>query len=385
MKWKKFDHETLEAIKALTLSGIILLGIYFVMRDFTNVIDILNSILKALSPFIIGFIFAFLLNPIRKIVEERWLLKMMWQKSTKRLIASLFAILVMLMTFIIFFAILIPQLYSSIQTFTKTFPSYIKTVTKLIESLHWNLNDIADIWQYLNSAVESFLSALQQWLKMNSAEGIGRLYNSAISFASSILNFFIGIIIAFYLLLDGDKLQLQMRHFTYALLPSSLANSLCHIIKKTVDTFNNFIAGKALDSLIIGIICYIGCLILKIPYAPLVAVIVGVTNMIPVFGPFIGGIPVVIMIALINPFRGLILAIFILILQQVDGNIIGPRILGSAVGLPSIWVMFAIIIGGALFGIVGMIIGVPIFSVIYDLIKDWTQKKLKEKQAEINK
>jgi putative membrane protein len=174
-----------------------------------------------------------------------------------------------------------------------------------------------------------------------------------------------------------------LRKVVFSVIPFKRATSFFKVCRMIIDNFNNFIAGKALDSLIIGIICYVGCLILGIPYAPLVSVIVGVTNMIPVFGPFIGGIPLTIMVALIHPLRGLTLGIFIFVLQQVDGNIIGPRILGSAVGLPSIWVMFSIIAGGALFGIVGMVIGVPLFSVIYILVRNKTNERLEEKKIKL--
>lgn len=380
MNWNKINPETKELIKALTISGVLLLIVYFLIRNFSLLKVIFNSTVKALSPFIIGFVFAFLLTPVRDILEKNILNKTNWKEGTQRLVSSLVSIVILLLVFVAFFSILIPQLYSSIQTFSATLPNYIESFNNLLEKLHWNL---PGGWDTINKSIQGFVDSLKKWLTLNSAEGIGQLYNSAISFASGILNFFIGIIIAFYILLDGEKLKCQIKKLMYALFPVPFAKKTFQITRMIGYTFNNFISGKALDSLVIGIICYFGCLLLKIPYAPLVSVIVGTTNMIPVFGPFIGGIPVVIMIALINPIRGLILGVFIFVLQQVDGNIIGPRILGSAVGLPSIWVMFAIIVGGALFGIVGMVVGVPLFSVIYVLMRDWIKTTLEEKAEEI--
>ena len=143
--------------------------------------------------------------------------------------------------------------------------------------------------------------------------------------------------------------------------------------------FNSFIFGKALDSLIIGIITWFCMYLMKMPYTPLIAVVVGVTNMIPVFGPFLGAVPCIIILVIIDPIKALEFAIFILILQQIDGNIIGPRILGDSMGLPTLWIMFAIIVGGALFGVVGMFLGVPLFSVIYVLIRDWIYGRLADK------
>jgi predicted PurR-regulated permease PerM len=155
---------------------------------------------------------------------------------------------------------------------------------------------------------------------------------------------------------------------------------MMHIMNLTAKTFNNFIFGKFVDSLIIGLICYICVSLMKMPYAPLIAFVVGVTNMIPVFGPFIGAVPSTLILLIIDPILALEFLVFILILQQIDGNIIGPHILSDAVGLPTLWVMFAIIVGGAMFGVVGMFVGIPIFSVIYTLTEDWIHRRLKEKK-----
>ncbi|QRG86318.1 AI-2E family transporter [Bulleidia sp. zg-1006] len=380
MNWKNIKPETREQILSLTISGMILIVFYFAIRYIPFVMQLWSSAIRALMPFVFGFIFAFLLNPIRKIIEYNVLKPMGWTERMKRMVASFISIIIFLLILIGFFSILIPQLYASVQTFSNAFPGYMQSGYRYLESLPINLNEV---WNYLNATLQTFLASLQKWLTLNTAGGISQLYYSAVSFARGILDFLIGIIIAFYILLDEEKLKSQLRKVVFSLVPFPRATSFFSVCRMVIDTFNNFIAGKALDSLIIGIVCYVGCLLLRIPYAPLVSVIIGVTNMIPVFGPFIGGIPLTIMIILINPWRGLTLGLFIFILQQVDGNIIGPRILGSAVGLPSIWVMFSIIAGGAMFGIVGMIIGVPLFSVIYVLLRNKTTERLKEKKIHL--
>lgn len=380
MNWKNIKPETKELIRAITISGMILIVFYFAISYIPLLAQLWSNVVRALMPFVFGFVFAFLLNPIRKIVEYNVLKSVHWSARIKRVFASLVSILVFLLVLVAFFAILIPQLYASVQTFSSAFPRYMQSGYRYLESLPLNLNEV---WKYLNEALQTFVQSLQRWLTLNSAGGLSQLYYSAVSFARGILDFFIGVIIAFYILLDEEKLKSQLRKVVFSVIPFKRATSFFKICRMIIDNFNNFIAGKALDSLIIGIICYVGCLILGIPYAPLVSVIVGVTNMIPVFGPFIGGIPLTIMVALIHPLRGLTLGIFIFVLQQVDGNIIGPRILGSAVGLPSIWVMFSIIAGGALFGIVGMLIGVPLFSVIYILVRNKTNERLKEKKIKL--
>ena len=169
-----------------------------------------------------------------------------------------------------------------------------------------------------------------------------------------------------------------------AIMDKDTAMHFEYVNRLTSKMFNSFIFGKALDSLVIGIVCYICMVVMNMPYAPLIGVVVGVTNMIPVFGPFLGAIPCAIILLLIDPIKAIEFVIFILILQQVDGNIIGPYILGDSMGLPTLWIMFAILIGGALFGVAGMFLGVPVFSVIYVLVREWTHERLKQKNIRLD-
>ena len=172
----------------------------------------------------------------------------------------------------------------------------------------------------------------------------------------------------------------QSKKIIYSIFKPKTGNVIIETCQKASEIFGGFITGKIIDSIIIGIIAYIGCLILRIPSAVLVAVIVGVTNVIPVFGPFIGAIPSLIIVVLQSPLHALYLLIFIIILQQVDGNIIGPKILGSSTGLSSFWVMFAILVGGGCFGFVGMLLGVPVFAVIYYIIRRVVNHSLRKKK-----
>ena len=195
----------------------------------------------------------------------------------------------------------------------------------------------------------------------------------------SLLNFIIGIIVAIDVMLIQDTLLGQSKKIIYAVFKPKFGNTLIHTVRKCSDIFGGFISGKLLDSLIIGLICYIGCVILRIPNALLVAVIIGVTNIIPFFGPIIGAIPAVLLVVIQSPIHALYLLIFIVVLQQVDGNIIGPKILGDSTGLSSFWVMFAILVFGGIWGFFGMLLGVPIMAVIYyiatKLVRHALQKK----------
>ena len=190
------------------------------------------------------------------------------------------------------------------------------------------------------------------------------------------LNFIIGFIVALYVLMDREHLLNIVKRTSRAILPHDVYAFIKRVCSLMVFNLYKFFEGKLLDSLIIGIICFIFMALFRMEYSLLVAVIIGLTNIIPFFGPFIGAVPSIFILLIISPLQALIFAVFILILQQVDGNIIGPRIIGDSVGLSSLWIMFAIIVGGAYFGVAGMILGVPVFSVIYTLLRDFVNKRL---------
>ena len=199
---------------------------------------------------------------------------------------------------------------------------------------------------------------------------VASITTGVINAVKLLFNFAIGLVIAIYLLTSKETFIGQAKKIVYTLLPPRYGNVVIHTMRISDQMFGGFISGKILDSAIIGVICYVGLIILRVPYSLLVAVIVGVTNVIPFFGPFIGAVPSVILIALADPIKGLYFLIFVLVLQQVDGNIIGPKILGDSTGLSAFWVVFAILVGGGLFGFMGMLLGVPTFAVIYYLLRE---------------
>ena len=301
------------------------------------------------------------------------------KQRTKKIIASFGALFIGIIMLFVFFSILIPQMISSIQTFLSSFEGYVDTVRNFFESNNFLSEDLL---KTLNPVIDKGASMLGDWVS-NLASSLNAILMYSVIFAKGVMNFLIGMIIALYILLDEPKLKRQTKKVLYALLPEKTTEKIIKISRLTIITFNSFVAGKAVDSLIIGILCYIILSFMNMPYTPLISVLVGVTNMIPVFGPFLGAVPSILILLLVDPFRALEFAIFILILQQVDGNIIGPRILGGAVGLPTLYVMFAIIIGGALFGIFGMFIGVPVFSVIFVLVRDFIHQQLEKKKITV--
>ncbi len=199
------------------------------------------------------------------------------------------------------------------------------------------------------------------------------------SVVKAILNFLIGIIVVVYVMTIQDTLLGQCKKVIYALFPAKKGNVIIKTIRKSNDIFGGFVIGKIIDSAIIGVIAYVGCVILQMPSAFLVAFIIGVTNIIPFFGPFIGAIPSVLLVLIQSPIHGLYLTIFILVLQQVDGNIIGPKILGDKTGLASFWVLTSILIAGGLFGFFGMVLGVPVFAVLYYIWQEFVKYRMKKK------
>ena len=379
MKWSKLKEETIENIKAFSISGILVVAFYTLINNVEPLYGVCQAIFVALSPFIYGIGIAFLLNPLRKIIEYSWLEKTKLKPRTKKVIASFGALLIGIIMLFIFFSILIPQMISSIQTFLSSFEGYVDTAHNFFESNNFFSDDLL---KTLNPVIDKGVSMLGDWVS-NIASSLNAILMYSVIFAKGVMNFLIGMIIALYILLDEVNLKRQIKKVLYALLPEKTTKSILRTTRLTINTFNSFVAGKAVDSLIIGILCYIILSFMKMPYTPLISVVVGVTNMIPVFGPFLGAVPSILILLLVDPFKALEFSIFILILQQVDGNIIGPRILGGAVGLPTLYVMFAIIIGGALFGIVGMFIGVPVFSVIFVLVSEFIHRQLDKKNITV--
>lgn len=380
MDFKHLSDETKEKIYIFTASGVLIVLFAVLINHIAVIGNILSMVIRAISPFIYGLLFTFIMLPLRKLVENDILKNTKLENKTKRIIAVIVAMVVFLLVLATFFVVLIPQLFDSIKTFVDSIGGYVRTIQGMIARLDAYDEKLAG---FLGDMVTNGGKALSDWLT-GAQGGMSQILNYSLNVARGILNVLIGMIISMYLLFDEEKFKKQIKMVMFGYLNEKTAADLLHLMRLTKNTFNRFIFGKFIDSLIIGFICYFSCLILQIPYPLLIAFVVGITNMIPVFGPFIGAVPLIFILLIINPLKSLEFAVFILVLQQIDGNIIGPKILGGAVGLPTLWVMFAIIAGGALFGIVGMFIGVPVFSVIYELTEERVHNNLKAKEIDVS-
>lgn len=367
--------------KILTYGSVAAIGIllYFSVFNMDSIHGFFSSFFGLISPFILGFAIAFLLNKPMEFIEEKLLGKLKIKQTHKRNIAAIGAIIFGIIIVGAFLALLIPQLAQSIFSLIQAAPGYIEDtqnfVTELMKEYTFDLEEVKTMFggfDLFEKLTTFFTSALPEMIRLS------------YRFASGIFNVVLGIMSGLYILIDKEKLLYQTKVMNYAIFPKEVADYLVRLANHTADIFNNFIIGKAIDSLIIGILCYIGLIIMNMPYALLLSVIVGVTNMIPVFGPFIGAVPGIIILMIIHPIYALYFALFILLLQQFDGNILGPLILGDKLGLPSIGILFAVCVGGGLFGIIGMFIGVPIFAVIYSGIKEFLRYRLMKKNIDID-
>ncbi len=350
---------------------------FFFLWRFQGFADILNKIMSTGQPIIFGLGLAYLLNPVMKFFESRFfkLLKSRMKEERKarraaRGIGVAFAVFFLLLIIGLLIAAIVPSVVNSIMSLSETIQGSIGSFSTWLEDIFHGENRLTES---IEAVVTYITTSLETWLTdtfLPEAQGyISQITSGVISFLRSVLNFIIGIVVAVYVLSIKETLIGQSKKIIYAVFKPKRGNLIMETLRKTDEIFGGFIMGKLLDSAIIGVICYIGCLILRMPNAMLIAVIIGVTNVIPFFGPIIGAVPCVLFVLIQSPIHALYLVIFILVLQQVDGNIIGPKILGDSIGLSTFWVMFAILIAGGMWGFFGMLLGVPSFGVIYYLTR----------------
>lgn len=349
-----------------------------------------NALFKVISPVMYGIIFAYLMTPMINGIEGRILTPLFTmngknkvtdkQKKYMRMLSIILTLLIVGWLIYGFFSILIPNIIKSIRSISYQFPYYIQNLT------NWSakfLDDNPDIEkmviQFLDTYSEEFMSYLNNNLVPQMETLVKQVSLSLISVLKVLWNFIIGIIISIYVLYSKEIFAGQAKKFVFAFFQTKTANQFIKDVRFASDTFIGFISGKIIDSIIIGCICFAGTSLMQIPYAMLVSVIVGVTNVIPFFGPYLGAVPSAILILMVNPLKCVYFILFILVLQQVDGNFIGPKILGQSTGLSGFWVIFSITIFGGIMGIPGMIIGVPFFAVLYALARRIINRMLKKK------
>ena len=386
MKNDKYRTYIYWGVTALTVLLLLVAAVFVVMR-WSLVAALGAKIANILAPVIYGAVFSYLLNPVYNRVQAA-VMKMTekiitQEEGRKRLggflgtLASLFLLVAVVVGLI---SMLIPQLINSIRGVMETLPASINNLEIWLEKV---LADNPDLEQQVMQHYGAAADYLQNWLTNvvvpNIYRIIGSVSSGVVLVVRAVFDILIGLIVMVYLLNMKEKLLAQAKMIIYGLFPLKIANKVIEEGRYVHQVFGGFIIGKLLDSLIIGLICFVLLGFANMPYVLLVSVIVGVTNVIPFFGPFIGAIPSAFLILLSDPMKCLYFLIFILLLQQFDGNILGPKILGDSTGLSSFWVLFSILLFGGLMGFVGMIIAVPTFAVIYRLVTEFTTWKLGKK------
>lgn len=350
---------------------------FFMLFRFNGFASGWKMITQAAQPIIIGLVLAYLLNPVMTLCEKffyKHLSKKMKKeekaKRVSRLLGITGAILFLLIVIILLIAAIVPALVTSISRLVETLPGNMEDFINLIQS--GKLGDF-EVTDTIGNMLTKITDWVENWFSKTMLPQVQKyllqVTTGVISMIKTIANFVIGIFVASYVLVIKEQLIGQSKKLVFAVFKPRQGNVIVELVSKADEIFGGFIIGKLIDSAIIGLICYIGCVIMRIPDSLLVAVIVGVTNIIPVFGPFIGAVPSLLLVVIQSPWHALYLLVFIILLQQVDGNIIGPKILGNSTGLSTFWVMFSILIGGGLFGFFGMLLGVPVFAMIYYIIR----------------
>lgn len=349
----------------------------------------IRALFKVVSPVLYGIIISYLLTPLINSIETYLLSPLLLRNGPKNndKIKKYMRCISIIMTLIIvgifiygFFSILIPNIVTSVRNISVQFPTYINNLTT------WSAQFLADnpdieliVVRFLDTYSEEFYGYLNNSIVPQMETILRQVSLSMISLLKVLWNFIIGFVISIYVMYSKENFAGQAKKIVYSLLRRQTANQFISDVRFASDTFIGFISGKIIDSFIIGCICFVGTSTLQIPYALLISVIVGVTNVIPFFGPYLGAIPSAVLILMVNPVKCIYFIIFILILQQVDGNLIGPKILGESTGLSGFWVIFSITVFGGIMGVPGMIIGVPCFAVLYAFIRRHANRMLEKR------
>ncbi|MBI6026095.1 AI-2E family transporter [Clostridium perfringens] len=377
-----FNDKKLKGALIVVTYAIIL---HFVFMKYSTVFGGLGYITGLVKPLILGIAIAFVLNIPMKFFERKLFRnlensKKSWVRSAKRPLSIAVTIIVLIGTISAIILFVVPQLTSSVVKLTESIPTYLK-------SFEVNMNNYADSTVLLSKVWDQVMNTWQEILKTvtHLFGGIASyIVGLTVDVTTAIIDFCLAFVLAIYMLSSKEKLICQIKKVMYAYLRGDIADKILEIGQTTNRVFSGFIIGQCTEALIIGTLCFLGMLVLRMPYAFLISVLVGTTSLIPILGAFIGTIPSFFLIFIINPIKAFWFIVFIFCLQRVEGDLIYPRVVGGSVGLSSLWVMLAIMIGGSAFGFIGMLVGVPTAAVIYCVFGSVTNKRLSKKGIKID-
>ena len=388
-----------DKINTKKVLAIIIFTLFFlwVVLNWNTVISFFDRVFDLIFPFILGIAIAFVLNILTKLFEEKLFgmslgrkgrnAKMQKQRKSKwkRGVSLILAIIVLIAIVALVVGLVIPELIKTVQMLLASIPDllengkvYIADLLKEYPQINTSITDLQNSIENLNinEEINKFLNTYGSGILATSVNVISGM-------ASAIVTFVLALAFALYALVQKEKLILQSKKLLYAYIEKDKADKIMRIARTANTTFTNFISGQFIEALILGFLCMVGMLILNIPYAVTIGVMIAFTALIPIVGAIIGTVIGAILILPLSPIKALVFVIFLLILQQIEGNIIYPKVVGSSVGLPGIWVLVAISIGGSLWGLVGILLSVPLFSVIYAVLSENVNLRLKEKKLQI--
>ncbi len=358
--------------KLIVFTIIILFAFIYIKEIFSIIVYIINLFM----PFIVGLGIAFVLNVLVNVIEKKWFKNWHTTLLTKRTVSLVLALAIVIgfLAFLLF--LIIPNLQNTIAIFADSIPTYNEHIQDFLGTLGIDANIITEIEEALKALGDS----ASAYIKENSNQVLETTLGIATNVVTGFINVTIGVVFAIYFLAQKEKLSSQIHKLMTAYLPEKFNKKIQDIASLSNKIFSNFVGGQCIEAIIIGVLCFIGMAILGLPYASTISVLVGFTALIPVFGAFIGTIIGAFLIFMINPLEALIFIIFILVLQQLEGNLIYPKVVGKSVGLPGIWVLVAVTVGASINGVLGMLLSVPICSIIYSTLATNVKYRLYEKQ-----
>lgn len=378
----ELKKNTMKSMAGLIAFGIIL---YWIMNHPHVAFQILGRGLSLISPLLLGICIAFIMNVLLRLIERLWDIlmqrrKVQWKNRYKRpLCLCLTLIMITGSIFIILFMI-VPELQRTAMEIVDMIPWYLNEIEHWTKEFSMKFSSGTITLPEFKIDTKAAMDVIGGFLTRSGESVFNKTMEMTTSIFSTLFNLVLGLIFSIYILLSKEKLYSQCKKMLYAFLPEKKAAETIEVMKLTNQTFSKFVTGQFTEALIIGVLCFLGMSILSIPYATMISVLVGFTALIPVFGAFIGTAVGILMIITVNPMKAIWFVIFIVVLQQIEGNLIYPKVVGKSVGLPGMWVLFAVTIGGNGFGILGMLVGVPACSVLYALTRKTVYRKLKEKR-----
>ena len=357
-----------------------------IVGSFNNTVKLLGQALQVIAPFLVGAFIAFILYPLVRFFYRNLFKNTLHMKSDKlsKWLSILVTYVIAIGVIAILMVFILPQLYTSITDIVDKLPVWYNNLTTMVDNFENRHADLGFIdYNLINEHLTSLYPKIISYLTDTLANLLPYVVNTSMAIVKGVVNLIISIMVSVYMISDHKNIFYQFKKLLYAVFPKQAADTARTICRESTNIFLKFMYGKAIDSVIIGIICFVCMNIFKFPYTVLISVIVGITNMIPYFGPYIGGVLGGIIIVIVNPVQVIFFAVMILVIQQFDGLFLGPKILGDSTGLKPMWVIFAIVVGGAMFGVLGMFLGVPTMAVICYILNIVVEHFLKKRNITV--